>query len=769
MIRSAERLQVTGLVQGVGFRPFVHRLAGHLGLDGWVRNGSGAVEIELEGGSPAIDAFIVRLKAEAPALASIEAIVRQSHAPTGLTGFEVQPSRVEPDQRLPVPADVAACAACMAELGDPANRRYRYPFITCTDCGPRYTIIESLPYDRERSSMRAFSQCRLCRREYATPGDRRFHSETNSCPACGPRLWLEVPGHSPVRGASDAVILAAAQLLTSGQIIALRGVGGFHLAADATSETAVVRLRERKHREARPLALMVGTLAEARQLAVVTEREAEALISPARPIVLLEARESAIAGAVSAGLGTVGVMLAYTPLHLLLLETVGRPLVMTSGNLSETPIAIDNQEARERLAKVADGFLLHDRTILTPCDDSVVRVAGDRARFVRRARGFSPLPLPLPVPSPVPLLAVGPHLKNTLTLVHGGRTWISPHIGDLENLETLEHFHRVRQRLELLFRVTPRAVARDLHPGYLSTRIAEETGLPQVAVQHHHAHVAAVMAEHGVTEPVIGVAFDGTGYGSDGQIWGGEILEATLTGFHRRAHFADIPLPGGDRAARAPWRSALGCLATAPWARDAFVEAFKEVPQPEYLIAEQQIAKGINTTPSSSLGRIFDAAAAVLGVRRVARFEGQAAMELEALAGRRPAREIRCDVHRQDGCWILDPLPLLTRLGIALQRGEPVADLAADFHASIAWASMNVIRSIAEERGLRTVVLSGGVFQNRRLLESMIARLQDEHFTVLTPVRLGPNDGAISYGQAAVAAAVLSDPDGARLTCNPST
>jgi hydrogenase maturation protein HypF len=753
----AERVHVRGVVQGVGFRPFVHRLADRLGLAGWVRNGSGDVEIELEGGQRAIENFLTTLRTEAPPLSSIESIIHEFHAPTGAAGFAVLPSRIIPNQRQSVPPDVATCPACLAELNDPGNRRYRYPFITCTDCGPRYTVIESLPYDRERTSMRAFAQCAECWEEYQTPGNRRYHCETNSCPACGPRLWLERPGVAGDMLSTEDTLRLAGALLLHGEILAIRGIGGFHLAVDATNETAVARLRQRKHREAKPLAVMVSGLAQASEVAKVSREEAAVLLSPERPVVLLERQASGVVSGVSPGLASLGVMLPYTPLHARLLEMVGRPLVMTSGNASEEPITSDIAEARVGLAGIADAFLLHDREIVARCDDSVVRVIAGKPRFLRRARGHAPLPLRLPIPSPVPLVAVGPHLKNTLTLVHENQAWISPHIGDLENLETLEHFQSVMETCRRLFRVEPRVAVRDLHPGYLSTRIAEELGLEQVIpVQHHHAHIAAVMAEHGVREPVIGVAFDGTGYGSDDNVWGGEFLQADLLGFRRLGHLQYAPLPGGDLGARAPWRSALGYLSLAPHATEAFRYAFEGIGQLDQETAVWQIAKNINAPQASSMGRLFDAVAAILGVRKISDYEGQAAMELEALAGRRPAREIRSPVVEKDGVWTIDPLPLLIRLGLGRQRGEDVADLAADFHASIAWVTTNVIRSIAEPTGLRTVALAGGVFQNSRLLESLIRRLENENFRVLTPQRLSPNDGAISYGQAAVAAAMLA-------------
>ncbi|HXG44810.1 MAG TPA: carbamoyltransferase HypF [Gemmatimonadales bacterium] len=757
--RRALRLHVSGVVQGVGFRPFVHRLARRHGLAGWVRNEAGEVQIVVEGPPDELEAFVGALAREAPPLARLERIEREPRAPEGLTDFTIAESADDPDRRQPVPPDVALCPACARELADPANRRYRYPFITCTDCGPRFTVIARLPYDRERTTMQAFTQCRLCEAEYRTPGDRRYHSETNSCPACGPSLWLEVGVSGAVHARGEAALRGAARMLHEGGIVAIRGFGGFHLACDATSEAAVARLRRRKSREAKPFAVMVGSLAEAAALAQLDDREAELLQGQERPIVLLRARvPGPLAPSVAPGLDTVGLLLPATPLHQLLAHEVRRPLVMTSGNRSEEPIAIGNEEARARLGGVADAFLLHDREILSRCDDSVLRVAANGPVFLRRARGYAPLPLRLPVPSPVPLLAVGPHLKNTFTLVHRDTAFVSPHVGDLESRESLEHFRGMLAVYQRLFKVAPQAVVHDRHPGYLSTRLAQELGLgPRLAVQHHHAHITAVLAEHGCDGPAIGVAYDGTGYGDDGAVWGAEILLADFTGFRRLAHLRYAPLPGGDLAARRPWRAALGYLALDRSARSAFALALAPVPPAELALAERQIEAGVNAPPASSMGRLFDAAAAVLGLRHQCRYEGQAAMELEALAGRRPAAELPFPIEPgPDGVWIVDPVPVLARLGHQRQRGVDPADLAADFHASVAWLTQRLVRRAAEATGVSTVALGGGVFQNARLLTSVVDRLTADGFRVLVPRSLSPNDGAISYGQAAVGSAWLA-------------
>jgi hydrogenase maturation protein HypF len=569
-------------------------------------------------------------------------------------------------------------------------------------------------------------------------------------------VWLEHSGDGTRVATGAAALEMAAQLLSNGKILAIRGLGGFHLACDATDEQAVRRLRERKCRESKPLAVMVRTAAGARQIADVGEPEESLLTSRERPIVLLgEARN--LAPSVSPGLTTVGVMTAYTPLHHLLLDLVEQPLVMTSGNMSDEPIATDNDEARRTLCDIADAFLVHDREIVVRYDDSVVRVADNGPVFLRRARGYAPLPLAMPIPTHKPLVAVGPHLKNTFTLAHEGTAYVSQHVGDLENLETLEHFRQSLDAFGRLFRVEPAVAVRDLHPGYLSTRIAEDLGLERtLSVQHHHAHIAAVAAEHGVTDSIIGVAYDGTGFGDDGAIWGAEIMVADLAGYERRCHLRYAPLPGGDLAARRPWRAALGYLSLSRSAENEFDSAFDGVEQGERTVAEQQIERKLNTPLASSMGRLFDAAAAVLGTCHVSHYEGQAAMELEAMAGTAVAEPLPFPVlEKENGRWQLDPIPLLAALGDLKLRGEDVSALAARFHESVAAATSEVVKRLTESTGITTVALGGGVFQNARLLTSTRRLLSDAGLRVLVPRLLSPNDGAISYGQAAVAAALL--------------
>jgi hydrogenase maturation protein HypF len=790
----AVRVEVTGLVQGVGFRPFVHRLAIRHALAGWVRNATGVVEIHLEGEAAGIGALVDALRHEAPVLARLDTVTTRGATVEGLVMFEVRSSVEAAEGRLPVSPDVATCAACLRELADPANRRHRYPFITCTDCGPRFTVIAAMPYDRERTSMRVFTQCPSCLREYTTPGDRRYHSETNSCHLCGPRLWFEsVPrggdgAPDPRRhatadvaaAASAAALAAAGALLRHGGILAVRGLGGFHLAADATNEAAVTRLRERKRREAKPLAVMVATLDDARVFSTIDEHEAVVLRSAARPIVLVPVRRDgpgeaapvarpaapltphasvgcAPAAAVAPGLAHVGVMLAYTPLHHLLLEAVGRPLVMTSGNRSEEPIATGTDEARRVLADIADGFLLHDREIVARYDDSVVRVVDGAPVFLRRARGYAPIPIDLPIASPRPLLAVGPHLKNTFTLLHGARAFTSQHVGDLDSVETLAHWHASLERFRQLFRIEPEVVIADRHPGYLSTRLAEESGLESLPpAQHHHAHIAAVLAEQGRTDPVIGVAYDGTGLGDDGAIWGAEILLADLAGYRRLGHMRYAPLAGADAAVRAPWRVAAGWTFLDPDADADLARARDGVDPRAIRVVERQLERNVNVSRASSMGRLFDAAAAVLGVRREQQYEGQAAMELEALAGTRVAAPLPFLIGETGDGLELDPLPALRALGRLAQDGEDVHDLAAAFHETVVSATTELVRLAAGRTHCRTVALGGGCFQNARLVAGVRAALRTSDFEVLVPRHLSPNDGAVSLGQAAIGAATLS-------------
>ena len=758
--RAASHVTVTGVVQGVGFRPFVDRLARRHALAGWVRNTAGSVEIEVEGTPEHLRQFAAELRADAPTLAQIRTVQVEAIAPFGRSDFAILDSRDEPSAVPAVPADVAMCDACLAEFRDQDNRRFMYPFITCTDCGPRYSVIERLPYDRERTSMRAFRLCSRCAEEYATPGDRRYRAESCSCPMCGPRLWAEpameaAPAPAPAMSSFSA-LAAAGSWLRAGKIVAIRGMGGFHLAVDATDEVAVQRLREHKGRESKPFAVMVPGIEKARTIAVLSE-EAEALLRSAeRPVVLLQARPGRLAPSVAPGLSTVGLLLPSTPLHLLLLEWAGRPLVMTSANLSEEPIAAGNDEARARLRLVADGFLLHDREITARVDDSVVRPAVSGPILLRRARGHSPLPLGTGVHTPRPVVALGAELKHTFALAQGDTAWVSPHLGDLSRLETLEHARATLDHYRALFRVDPEVVAHDLHPGYLSTRWAQELGLPAIGVQHHHAHVAAVLAEHRVAGPAVGLAFDGTGHGEDGLTWGAEVLVADLAGYRRIAHLRYIPLAGGDRAIRAPWRSLAGFATLDPGLALAVEPALSHVAPRHRGICAAQLTRHLNTPLASSMGRLFDAVACLLGLRLEMQYEGQAAMELEALAVSGQSMLLPFPLMQSAEPWVLDPVPLLLSLAERKQRGDPPADLAASFHETVARASVRVARAAADAAGVDMVVLSGGTFQNARLMDRCMALGAAAGLTMLRPQRLSPNDGAISFGQAAVAAARLS-------------
>jgi hydrogenase maturation protein HypF len=726
----------------VGFRPFVWRLAARHGLGGWVLNRAGGVEIEVEGEAAALAAFQRDLLAQAPPLARIEGIRVEPAPPRGESAFAILPSRAAGPAEA-VPPDVATCADCLDEVFDPADRRHRYPFTNCTNCGPRFTVIRGLPYDRERTSMAGFPLCADCDREYRDPADRRFHAEPVACPACGPRLTLLDCRGRPVAG--DPLPEAAARL-RAGAIVAVKGLGGYHLAVDARSEPAVQRLRARKRRPARPLAVMVADLQQARSLCHLSPQEEELLAGPRRPVVLLARRpEADLAPSVAPGVDTLGLLLPYTPLHHLLLADFGGPLVMTSGNLSDEPLACGDQEALDRLGGIADFFLAHDRPIEVRCDDSVVRLAGGRPVLLRRSRGWVPQPVPLPLEAPRPILACGAQLKNTFCLMEGPRAYPGPHVGDLESYPTLRWLEAAVAHMQRLLGITPEAVAHDAHPDLLSTRFALETGLPALAVQHHHAHVASVLAENGTRGPVLGVAFDGTGYGSDGQVWGGEFLLADLAGFERLVHLEYVPLPGGEQAVRQPWRMALAWLHRALGRRAAELPFWKGRPVGPVL---SLIERGAGPL-TSSLGRLFDAVACLALGRQVADYEGQAAMELEAAADRgcREAYEFAL------GDGVVQVTPVIQAVLEDVQGGLDPGRISARFHNGLARLVGQVCRAL----GHRSVALSGGVFQNALLLERTLEVLDQDGFEVLLNRQVPPNDGGICLGQAAVAAARLAE------------
>ncbi|HET9494471.1 MAG TPA: carbamoyltransferase HypF [Chloroflexia bacterium] len=765
------RISVRGIVQGVGFRPFVYGQAQRLGLSGFVLNDSSGAIIEVEGEGASLEAFQRALLEEAPPLARIDSVSAESMPVQNGLAFVIAPSRAGAARDTLVSPDAATCADCIDDLLDPSNRRYRYPFTNCTNCGPRFTIVADVPYDRGNTTMRAFPMCPGCQAEYDDPLDRRFHAQPNACPVCGPRLRL-LGLESPGSDAADE-IAAAARHLANGAILAVKGLGGYHLACDAGNAGAVDRLRQRKHREARPFALMVPDLDTARQLCVLSGDEAALLQSPRRPIVLLNARpdsQHAVAPGVAPGLSTLGIMLPYTPLHHLLLRdfaaVIGpeRPavLVMTSGNMSDEPIAYRDDDARQRLSPIADGFLGHDREINTRCDDSVARIAAGGEQIFRRSRGYAPEPVPLPLECRVPILACGGHLKSTFALCKGRQAFVSHHIGDLENVETLTSFRTGITHYERLFDLHPQAVAYDLHPDYLATQYAMGLDIEhKIGVQHHHAHIASVLAEHGLEGPVIGVAADGTGYGTDGAVWGCEVMIADLAGFERRAHLAYAPLPGGEQAVRQPWR--MGAV----YLQQAFGDAFLELDIPfsrgldstRWRTLAQMAERGLNSPSASSLGRLFDAVSAILGVRGEAIYEGQAAIELEALAGvaatLHGGRPYPFAIIEGDPA-VLDVAPLVRAIVEDIRKGVPAAQVAAMFHGSIAELLAASCLRVRSESGLNEVALSGGVFQNRLLLEKLTARLGGLEFRVYINRRVPPNDGGLSYGQAAVAAARLA-------------
>lgn len=726
-----------GTVQGVGFRPAVHRAATDLGLRGAVWNDADGVVIDVEGDPGALESLVARLRHRPPPQARIERIEAEDAPVAALEGFHIRGSEARPSTDARVAPDLATCDACLAEMHDPRDRRFGHPFINCTDCGPRYTIARAVPYDRAATTMASFAPCAACAAEYDDPASRRFHAQANACPECGPRLWVHgETGRDPVASAADA--------LRAGRIVAVKGLGGFHLACDARSEAAVARLRARKRREARPFAVMFPDLASVEREAVVDEPARVSLRGPRRPIVLLPRRAgSGLAAGLAPRLGEVGAFLPYTPLHHLLLRAFGGPLVMTSGNLSEEPIAAGNDEALARLAPLADRFVLHDRDIHARADDSVVRVMAGRERVLRRSRGHVPEAIELRFEGP-PVLAVGADLKNAPCLTTGRAAVLGPHVGDLEGYEAQRFWGEVREGLEQLFGVRPELVAHDLHPGYHSTALARRTGLPLAAVQHHHAHVASCLVEHGRRERVIGVAWDGTGYGPDGTVWGGEFLVADLAGFERAGRIRPVPLAGGDAAVREPWRMALS------WLMEAGLPTGR-VSAPARDAVAAAIRAGVGVVPTSSAGRLFDAVASLAGIRDVASYEGQAAMELEAAAAGGAGDPYPLPVV--DGPLLeLDPRPLVSAVVDDAVRGEPAARIGARFHAALAGAIAEACARVRDRCRLQTVALSGGCFQNRLLTEQAAARLAERGFEVLLHARVPPGDGGIALGQAAVAA-----------------
>jgi hydrogenase maturation protein HypF len=749
-VRPAVRtaIRVEGIVQGVGFRPYVYALATGLGLTGFVGNDVDGVFAEVEGPATAVSEFLLRLEREPPPLAKIERVTTRAVPPSGSTSFAIAASGPDGQRRTLVSADTSTCADCLRELADPADRRFGYPFINCTNCGPRFTIVRDVPYDRPLTTMAPFAMCEPCAAEYHDPADRRFHAQPTCCPACGPRLALRDPAGTELPGDP---LPRTAELLAAGQVLAIKGLGGYHLAVDAACAPAAETLRARKHREDKPFAVLAADLAAARALGHVDEAAAELLASRARPIVLLPRRENApVAAAVAPGNRQLGVMLPYTPLHHLLIRAAAGPIVLTSGNVSDEPIAYRDADALDRLAGLADAFLTHDRAIHMRTDDSVARAFRGRPMLLRRSRGYVPEPVPVTRAFPRPVLACGAELKNTFCLAKDRYAFVSHHIGDLENAETLQSFTEGIEHFRRLFDIDPQVVAHDLHPEYLSTKYALDLdGVDLQPVQHHHAHVASCLADNGADGPVIGVAFDGTGYGPDGTIWGGEFLVADLAGFERGGHLTPVPMPGGAAAIRQPWRMAAAYLG--PDAPDG-LGVVRRHPD-HWPAVTAMAAKGVNAPLTSSAGRLFDAAAAILGVRDAINYEGQAAIELEQLADPAETGAYRAGLATGAGPFQACGADLLHAILDDLTAQVPAPVIAARFHHGVAALIEAGCVLLRKSSGLGTVALSGGVFQNMLLLQATAARLEARGFRVLTHSRVPCNDGGISLGQAVIAGA----------------
>ncbi len=760
MTTLARRVRVRGVVQGVGFRPFVHTLATDLGLAGEVWNDPDGVVALVQGAPDAVDAFCRRVRDDAPPLALVTDVEPVPSQPLRRSGFEITGSRGSGGRTL-VPPDVATCDACLAECLDPADRRYRHPFVSCTACGPRFTIVTGLPYDRPATTMAPFAMCADCAREYADPADRRFHAQPVACHACGPVLRLDEPGGPALE--REAALARAQHLLAAGAVVAVKGLGGWHLACDATDAAAVARLRARKRRGDKPFAVLVRDVATARGLCAVDDDEAALLASPRRPVVLLARRDGApVAPDVAPGNPDLGLLLPPTALHHLLLEGFGA-LVLTSGNLAGEPIATDDDDARRRLAGIADAWLGHDRGIHVPCDDSVTRVVAGAEAPVRRSRGYAPLPVPLPFDVP-PTLAAGGDLKNTFAVARGRLAWLSAHVGDMDDLATLETFERATAHLAELESVEPELLVADAHPGYRSSawavRRGRDAGLPVQRVQHHHAHVASVMAEHGLPldARVLGIGFDGTGFGDDGAVWGGEALLGGYPGYARRAHLSYVPLPGGDAAVRRPYRMALAHLHAAglDWTDD--LPPVVACPQAERRVLAHQLATNLACVPTSSAGRLFDAVASLAGVCHEAGYEAQAAIELEGLARgcAEPGRYPLPLVEAGDGpVW--DCAALVRAAADDVRSGAPAAVVGARFHRGLAGAVVDLARRVRDEDGVAVVALSGGVFGNALLTALVLDGLREAGLTVLRHRTVPANDGGLALGQVAVAAARLHE------------
>jgi hydrogenase maturation protein HypF len=743
-------VQAEGIVQGVGFRPFVYDLAQRHKLAGWVLNDARGVQIEVEGEEGQVASFLSGLSAPPP-LAVVEHTQVSYTTPAGYTDFQIRESMGGEERLTLISPDMALCEDCQRELFDPKDRRFRYPFINCTNCGPRFTIIEAIPYDRPKTTMAPFEMCPDCSQEYHDPMDRRFHAQPNACPVCGPQVRLLDNTGAAVR--TDDPITEALRLLKGGRIVAVKGLGGFHLACDAANEKAVASLRRRKYREDKPFALMCRAIEAVEGICVLDDASRTLLQSRERPVVVLPKRpDCAIAPSVAPGQGTLGVMLPYTPLHHLLLSDGLASLVMTSGNMSDEPIAYEDAEARERLGGIADFFLVHNREIRTRCDDSVVKPFRGEATFLRRARGYVPFPIRLPRAGRS-VLACGAELKNTFCLTKGDYAFLSHHIGDLENYETMRSFEEGIELIKRLFQIEPACVVYDLHPDYLATRFAlryaEEQGVPKIGVQHHFAHAVSCMAEHGLTGPVLAVIMDGTGYGEDGTVWGGEFLEVTLRNYTRLGHLRFIPLPGGDRAAKEPWRMAAVYLDRIYGRIEkADIPFIKGLDLGQWSTLREAIAAGINSPLCSSTGRLFAAVSALIGVRGMINYEGQAAIELEQMADQAETGEYPVDITQDNGLMIFDPDSVIEAIVTDIKRKKDPSVISARFHNSVARAIAQMAIKMREATGLFDIILSGGVFQNHLLMGRTWDLLEGEGFQVYIHHKVPPNDGCIALGQA---------------------
>jgi len=746
-------IHIKGIVQGVGFRPFVYKLAHQYQLAGWVMNNSQGVEIEVEGTSYDVSGFIKELKKNAPPLAVVHEVIVTSCSFLGESEFIIRHSTKQTEKAAWVSPDIATCPDCLREMTDPQDRRYRYAFTNCTNCGPRYSIIKDVPYDRAVTTMREFPMCTSCQAEYDDPGNRRFHAQPNACPECGPSYRLLMKEGEWALG---DVFNETRRLIAAGHIVAIKGIGGYHLACDAFREQTVSNLRNRKIREAKPFAVMCGSIEAVRKLCEVSAEEETLLTGTSRPIVILAKKAGYnLAESIAPGTGFLGVMLPYTPAHWLLLAP-NDVWVMTSGNVSDEPIAYKDQEALQRLENIADYFLTHNRDIFQPSDDSVVKIVGNNRQIFRRSRGFSPEPIKISQEI-TSILAVGGEVKNTFCLTRGPFAFMSGHMGDLENMVTYQAYLAAISHYEMLFAIKPALVAYDLHPEYLATKYALSLDIPQVGVQHHHAHIASVLAEHSLNQKVIGVAFDGTGYGTDGTLWGGEFLVADCQDFVRVGHCKYLPLPGGAKAIKEPWRIAAWVLYNLYGTKFAAFDIVLSHSLPQgWQLMMDAVDKGINAPLTSSAGRLFDIAAGILGLCNTIHYEGQGAIELE-LAGRRSFGQELPYTISQETPYILDFMPAFAAMTDALRKGGQVDFLAACFHVTIADAIVDVVRRIRRDTGIKKVALSGGVWQNGTILGKVVGMLQQDDFHVYSNSRVPPNDGGLALGQAAVAGARIRE------------